>query len=301
MRRSVPFLVAAGLAALSAVAGRRAPGRQTAAELTEIVRRSVTTDSRNWERARHYTYIERRLAKTVDSRGEVTSQKSETFEVMILYGQPYRKLIARNDQPLPPKEARAAQEKLDNLVAQRQRETPERRARRLAEYDQRRRKQREFVREVPDAFAFRLLGEERVSGQEAWKIEAIPKPGYKPRNAMAARIFPKVRGVIWIDQAEYQWVKLEAETIDTISFGGVVARLAQGARIHFEQTRVNDEVWLPVRAEVAASARLLLVRRMGGESEITFSGYRKFQSDSRVVSTTEIAAPEATARKPDRF
>jgi len=52
-----------------------------------------------------------------------------------------------------------------------------------------------------------------------------------------------------------------------------------------EQTRVNDEVWLPKRFTMEASARLLLVKGYHKALDMTFSDYKKFQTDSRVVST----------------
>ena len=61
-----------------------------------------------------------------------------------------------------------------------------------------------------------------------------------------------LRGKIWIDQKNYGWVKVEAEAIDTISWGFFVLRIHKGSRIAFEQTRVNDEIWLPKRVAVNA-------------------------------------------------
>jgi hypothetical protein len=39
-----------------------------------------------------------------------------------------------------------------------------------------------------------------------------------------------------------QWVKLDAECIDNLSWGLFLARLHKGAHILVEQTRVNGEV-----------------------------------------------------------
>jgi hypothetical protein len=54
-----------------------------------------------------------------------------------------------------------------------------------------------------------------------------------------------------------------------------------------EQERVNQEVWLNKRVTIRASARLALVKSLHEELIITFSGYRKFQVDSRVLSTAQ--------------
>ena len=49
-----------------------------------------------------------------------------------------------------------------------------------------------------------------------------------------------------------------------------------------------DEVWLPKRMQAAVDARVAVVKKFRGQMDITFSNYRKFQSDSRIVDTAEI-------------
>jgi hypothetical protein len=51
-----------------------------------------------------------------------------------------------------------------------------------------------------------------------------------------------------------------------------------------EQARVNQEVWLPKSVTIRASARLMLIKGLRREVIVTFSDYKKFQVDSRVVS-----------------
>ena len=55
-------------------------------------------------------------------------------------------------------------------------------------------------------------------------ISATPKPGAQPKHGDAKPLL-KVQAKVWIDKAEYQWVRLEAETTATISFGLFIARL----------------------------------------------------------------------------
>ena len=74
----------------------------------------------------------------------------------------------------------------------------------------------------------------------------MPKPGYRAKSRDGA-VLAKIRGKIWISKSGYQWVKLEAQTTATVSFGLFLARLNPGARLVMEQTRVNDEIWLPKR------------------------------------------------------
>ena len=54
-------------------------------------------------------------------------------------------------------------------------------------------------------------------------ISGTPKPGYHAKTRDGAAL-SKIRGKMWIEKAGYQWVRVEAETIDTISFGVFLAR-----------------------------------------------------------------------------
>ncbi len=86
-----------------------------------------------------------------------------------------------------------------------------------------------------------------------------------------------------MDQADYQWVKAEVEVIHPISFGLGLVKLAEGSVLNFDQVRVNDEVWLPAHITVRADARLLYLRKLREELDVTYRDYRKFQADSHIV------------------
>jgi hypothetical protein len=66
-----------------------------------------------------------------------------------------------------------------------------------------------------------------------------------------------------------------------VGFG--LLRVAPGSSMHFEQTLVNGEIWLPSSMLVRFQARLALLKVLRGEYDIRYSDYRKFQSDSKIV------------------
>jgi len=258
------------------------PALLAAQDPVEIVRRSIELDRHNTEAARNYTYLERQERRELDGRGGVKKVESETHDVTLLEGSPYRRLVARNDAPLQAKEQRKEMEKLQKSIAERQKETPERRAARIADWERKQAKQREPVTELPEAFRFTLAGEEKVNGAVAYVLDAVPKQGYKPKSTAMA-FLAKVKARIWISKADYQWVKVEMESLDTITLGGFLVRVARGCRLTFDAARVNDEVWLPKTATLKGQVRIALVKLFRGEILYTFSEYKKFQTDSRVL------------------
>ena len=259
------------------VAGQSAPSP----DAKEIIRQSVSRDLLNFERLKNYTYTERNEERTYDKAGHLKKTEAETYEILILGGRDYGKLIARGDKPLSPSDARKEEQKLDREVARRQNES----AQEKAKLEKQRQQQRKFLNEVPEAFNFRLTGEEQVSGKPAWVITAEPKPGYRARERLA-KVVAKMRGKIWIDEGEYQWVKVEAEVAEPLSFGLGLLKILPGATLQFEQTRVNDEVWLPASANIKVNARAAFFKEHG-EVDMRFQDYKKFQAKSEFFVDTD--------------
>jgi hypothetical protein len=255
------------------------PAALLAQDPLDIVRRSVERDWTDYGSVKNYTYQERTDMREYGKEGKLSDSRSETHEILVLGQRPYERLVARNGKLLSEKEVRAEQEKLDREAEKREHESASQRAK----YEKERSEARQFIREVPEAFTFRLEGTETVSNQATWVLEAEPKPAYRPVNS-DAKMFSKLRAKIWIEQATYHWVKLEAQALQSLWFGFGLLRLAPGGVLHFEQTRVNDEIWLPSSILVRADARVALVRKVRAEFDIRYSGYRKFQSDSRILT-----------------
>jgi hypothetical protein len=243
----------------------------------------VELDQINWLRMADYTWVAQSRERHFDSRNRPTSDHQEAWETLILDGMPYRRTLERDHKPLPAGEQRTQQEKLDRAVARLEKDTPQEKERRRADFEKSRRREREFLREIPEAFNPKLEGEKTIDGQEVWVISGTPNPNYHPKSREGAALL-KIRGKIWIEKAGYQWVRVEGETTGTISFGWFLARLNPGARLVFEQTRVNDEVWLPKREFMSGSGRIGLLKRIAEDLEITWSNYKKFQVESKIVA-----------------
>jgi hypothetical protein len=257
-----------------------------AQDANEIIRRATDRDFTNFESRKNYTYQERTEVREYNTKCKLNKTDVQTVEVLILEGQPYEKLVARNDQPLSEKDAKKEQNKLDKEVEKRKHQS----ASEKAKLDKERLEEQKYLHEFTEAFDFKVIGQEAVSGKPAWVISVTPKQGYKPK-ASDAKMFAKLRGKVWIDQGEYHWVKAEGEAIDTLSFGFSLFRVAPGATVSFEQVRVNGEVWLPSRISVRAEARIAILKKMRAEVDITYRDYRKFQADSKIVS--ESLDPQA--------
>ncbi len=145
-------VVLLGLASTTALLGQ--------VDAREIIRHAVAADELNWRIARDYTFLQRVELRHLDAQGRVKLSEVQTYDVTLQDGTPYRQLVQRDDRPLPPAEERKEQESLAKSIAERRQETEAERAKRLSAYERRPDWQREAWHELPDAFDFRLVGEE---------------------------------------------------------------------------------------------------------------------------------------------
>jgi hypothetical protein len=269
-----------------------ANGSLSQEQIQQLFRVVADKDERNDKRLRDYTYIERDEQHTLDGKGDVKSVDVNTYEVLELYGEQVQRLIEKDGKPLDSEEAAKEEKKIQKIIDKHKNESEDERAKRKEKEEKEREDDRKFTHEVADAYNFRLIGTESLGERDAWVIDAEPRPGYEP-HMKQAKILPKFQGRVWIDKNDLQLAKLDITCIDTVSFGWFLARIHKGSRVVLEQTRVNDEVWLPKHVAIKVDARLALLKGFNLEAEQTFSDYKKFRSRTRIVGVGEVKGSEA--------
>ncbi len=251
-------------------------------QIRDLIRLSADKDLENDKKLRDYTYVERLEERRLDGKGQVKSTETKTYDVMEIYGEQVQKQIAKDDKPLSAKDAQKEDEKIQKLIDKRKNESEADRKKRLEKEEKEREDERQFVREVADAYNFKFIGIEKLDGRDNFVIDGDPKPGYQPVRK-EAKILPKTRFRVWIDKDDSQMKKLDVQFIDTVSFGLFLARLHKGSRVVIEQTRVNDEVWLQQHIAVKVDVRLALLKDFNVDVDVTDRDYKKFRTDTKIV------------------
>ena len=265
-----------------------APGAALSSDqIKELIRKAAEKDIENDKRQRDYTYSERVEEHKLASNGTVKSTEVRVYDVLQIYGEEVRRLVAKDNKPLPEKEAAKEEEKIQKIIDKRKDESDSDRQKRLKKEEKDREHDREFVTEVADAYNFTYVGNDNLQGRETYVIDAQPRSGFES-HTREGKILPKFRFRLWLDRSEDQWVKLDATCIDTVSFGLVLARIHKGSRILIETTRINDEVWLPQHITVHVDAKLALLKNIALDEDVTYKDYKKFQSQTRIVGMEEV-------------
>jgi hypothetical protein len=276
------------IAACCALPLLAADGPKAIAPVTpqEMVRRALAAYTHDDAAERQYTYLQRDDIRMLDGSGNLKRRDLQTFDVTLREGTPYRRLVKRNDQPLPPEEEKQQQANLQRSIDDRRKETPDQRRQRIADWERKRQERQKDIDEVPDAFDLHLMGEDVIDGVPVWIVDGTPHPGYKPQSKTAA-YFTKMRGRIWLAKSDFHTVKIDAVTMDTISIGAFLIRFAKGGHVDIEFSRVNNEVWMPKHVVLTGSARVLLLKGYHMDADFTFSDYKKFSTESRIVDTSQ--------------
>lgn len=231
---------------------------------------------------RQYTYEQRDDVRIMDGSGNLKRHELRTFDVSFIEGSPYKRLVKRDDRALSPEEEKQQEDALNYNVDLRRKETPEQRRGRIAEFERKRQDRRGDLEEVPNAFEFKLVGQDVLDGVPAWIVEGTPRPGYKAKCKSAA-YFSKLQGRIWISKADNHVMKIDAVTLDAISIGAFVLRIAQGGHIGIEFARVN-EAWLPKHVVLTGSARLLFIKGYQLNADYSFTDYKKLPVEKAMAN-----------------
>jgi hypothetical protein len=264
-----------------------AKGNLSQEQMQRLFRIVANKDIENDKLLRNYTYVERDVNNKLDGKGQTKSTDIRTYDVLEIYGEQVQKLIEKDDKPLSQREADKEGEKLQKIIDKRKNESDDDRRKREEKEEKEREDERKFVLEIADAYNFHLVGTEPLNGRDAWMIDAEPRPGFEP-HMKYANILPKFHGRVWIDKADLQLAKMDAECLDTVSFGLFLARFHKGTRFIYEQIRVNDEVWLPLHLTAKVDVRLALLKNFDVDLDQTFRDYKKFRTSAKIVGVGEV-------------
>ena len=235
-------------------------------DVNTIIQRSVEANASDWNAALEYDCYE---------RDQQPDGGSKTFDVLMILGSPYRKLVAINGQPISAGQQQQEQQKMEAAIAKRRGESEQERADRISKFEKDRRRDQQLMDQLTKGFEFTLLGQQKLDGFDVYVLKATPKPGYQPPT-MDTQVLRGMHGKLWIDKKTFQWVKVEAEVTRPVSIEGFVAQVEPGTRFELEKTPVEDgKVWLAKHYSMRAKAKVLYLFDHKSEDDETYFGYRK--------------------------
>ena len=229
----------------------------------EIIRLSAQATQTDWDRAPGFDFCELDKTKT----------GSRTSAVLMIEGSPYYRVVQVNGLDLPPAQEAAEQKRLASTIQRRQHETSDERAKRTAQYQKERHRDRELLEQLTEAMNFTFVGQEVVDSHPVDVFEALPRSGYVPKS-MQMQVLPGMKGKLWIDETSFRWVKVQAEVVKPVSIAGFLARVEPGTRFELQERPITPSTWLARVFTMQSRAKILFLISKSSEANETYFNYR---------------------------
>jgi hypothetical protein len=252
------------LAAFVWLALALAAAAQVDLPVEEIMARSVQANKANWKVQDQYDY-----SMKVEQGGH-----SKTYDVLMIAGSPYHRLVAVDGEPLATSQDAEQELKLKQTIAARRKETPEQRTKRIAEWERTRQRNEFLIEQLTRAFQFEMKGKRQQEGHEVYVLAATPREDYRPPNNQA-KVLAGMKGELLIDRNSFQWVKAHAEVFRTVSIAGFLARVEPGTRFELRQASVAPGVWMPTFFSMKSNAKVFFFVSKNSEEQDTYFNYRR--------------------------
>jgi hypothetical protein len=280
-----------------------APGSQDAKPLPDEAtflaeaKRKLASDERLQAR---YTYKLRRTEVGRNPFGRIGTGDVSMFEVYpspILELTYYRKISVNGIAVSPPvlaEQDRKQRVKVEDYVRRLRRESARDRERQLEQGSILGQRERAMVADVTASLEYRMERREILHGQPAIVVSFTPKASARPWSS-EGKLVKHFKGRVWIDEEAQQIARVEAEAIDTVSFGlGFLVRIGKGTKGTFVRRPLNGDAWLPTEARLVGSGRALLFRRF--ELDLV-SEYFDYQAIDPAAPPSFVALPEDLTKK----
>lgn len=227
----------------------------------------------------NYTYTSYQVVQDVDAYGQVKKTESSENEDFFVNGHVIERKVKQNDKPLDQQAQQKETERVTKLVEKAEKtsrdkplEGPTISVSRLLEIMDVRNERRELYRGDP-TIVFDFAGRKDAK-----------------THGMAEDASKKLQGTIWINEADRQVAHLEVSFDDNFRMvGGILATVQKGSSFHFDQSKVNGEIWLPTGAEGTVQARLLLFKNLRQHFRERDYDYQRFKVEAQPQKDATIA------------
>jgi hypothetical protein len=212
-----------------------------------------------------YSYSQFQVMEQLGDGNAVKERAETTYEAVVIDGRRFFRLLAKNGKPLSGEEL---QEEKEREATFRQQPAKRPVASITDEEDV------ELDEALVNRFKFTLEGKETINGRSVFALSFEPKSDTLPAPKRIDRAINNLAGRVWVDEQEYELVKVDARLLKPVGFGwGLLANIDQ-ANLRIEQVRLDDGTWMPASIEVYLKGRKLFTP-MHQREKNTMNNFKK--------------------------
>lgn len=241
----------------------------------------------------NYSYTETRIDRDLNSSGQFVEKDSEKRSFTFYKGHRIARTIEKNGKPLSVSDQANEDKEAQKQIAEIEKRLAERERKQFGQQNVAAKDQSsEPSRRITIADALknsRLINprRERFGGREVIVFDYEPDPTFKPKT-QNEKIFAICNGAVWVDATTKQVVRLEATLMQ--SMGSFLAKAKRGASFTLENQLVNNEIWLPLRADISLQIKVLFAG-ININNLIKYGDYKRFETEVKDVRVGEDKKP----------
>lgn len=225
-----------------------------------------------------YTYSSFQTVQDIDGQGRVSKTETSENEDFFVNGHVIERTVKKNGQPLSEHEQQKETERVTKLVEKAEKTPP----------GQSIDGPQVSISRVLEIMQLGAPRRENFRGRPTIIFDFVGRKDAKT-HGLAEDASKKLKGRIWIDEADRQVAHLEVTFDDNFHVaGGLVANVQKGSNFRFDQAPVDGGLWLPTGGEGMMTARLLLVRNMRQHFSEKVYDYKRFKVETQQAKDAKL-------------
>lgn len=194
-----------------------------------------------------FRFVQHTTIEKLDEKGRLREREDRVYDVGPLAGGVYARLVERNGRTLSPAELLEEQQRQQRFLERSA-------AQKFGGGDSDR---VPLDQELFGRYKAEVVGRDWVSGRPEIILHFWPRSSDLPVRRRQDYVLNKLTGKVWIDEQDWEIVKVDAHLTERVRvLLGLVAVLDK-ADLSFEQTRMGDAVYLPLRLTANFEGRKL--------------------------------------------
>lgn len=229
----------------------------------------------------NYTYTALMTIQDVDASGQVKKTESVESDDFFVNGHLIERTVKKNGQPLSGHALEKENERVTKLVAKAE-QTPS---------NQRLDQQTVTIGRLLQIMDVNNPRRETFRGRPTFVFDFRGRKHVKT-HGLAEDASKKLKGTIWIDEADRQVAHLEVSFVQDFRIGaGLLATVKKGSNFSFDQAPVSNGLWLPTGAEGNMQARVLLLKGIRQHLIEHDYGFKVFQVTTQQAKHAQVVSP----------
>lgn len=276
-RLAVLVLILCASAVLTAEAAANAPLPDVRKLLDE-----VQEHQKKLEKVREsYTYSSLQTTQDIDGKGNVTKTETREGEDFFVNAHVIERTVKKDGKPLNEHEQQKETERVTKLVEKAQKTPP----------GQPLEGQTISVSRILEIMDVGAPRREMFRSRPAIVFDFVGRKNAKT-HGLAEDASKKLKGTVWIDEADREVAHLEVTFVDNFHVGGgLIANVQKGSNFRFDQAPVDGGLWLPTGGEGNFAARVLLLKSMRQHFVERIYDYKRFKVDAEQDKDAKVVPP----------